>query len=163
MPNMPHTRIMTILDAAGISYRLLPHSAPAFTVEEAARTRGVMPAEMVKSILLRDKDGRYVMACVAGTDRLDARAVRAILPAEWKRLNFASAGEILCLTGCVQGAVAPVGLPAGVPVIFDEAIASCEKVSISSGDPVLGLELAPVDLIRVAGARLARIAERAEG
>ncbi len=32
---------------------------------------------MVKSILLRDGDGRFVMACVLGHARLDSRAVRA--------------------------------------------------------------------------------------
>jgi len=46
-----------------------------------------------------------------------------------------------------------------VPVLFDEAIAACARVNISSGDPTLGLELDPQDLLRVAGARLARISE----
>ena len=58
-----------------------------------------------------------------------------------------------------MGAVAPVGMPEGVPVLFDEAIAACTWVSISSGDPMLGLELDPQDLLRVTGARLATIAE----
>jgi prolyl-tRNA editing enzyme YbaK/EbsC (Cys-tRNA(Pro) deacylase) len=46
-----------------------------------------------------------------------------------------------------------------VPIIFDEAIARCPKVSISSGDPMAGLELDPQDLINLAGAQLAPIAE----
>jgi prolyl-tRNA editing enzyme YbaK/EbsC (Cys-tRNA(Pro) deacylase) len=52
-----------------------------------------------------------------------------------------------------------LGLPDDVPVVFDEAIARCEKVSISSGDPMAGLELDPKDLMRVAGAQLAPIVE----
>ena len=114
---------------------------------------------MVKSILLRDKDGRYMMACVTGDARLDPKAVRAHLPKSWKRLHFATAEEILAVTGCVQGAVTPLGLPDDVPVIFDEAIARCEKVSISSGDPMAGLELDTKGLMRAAGAQLAPIAE----
>ena len=157
--SVPKTRITDILDAHKIAYRVLPHSEPVFTVEAAAKQRGVVKEEMVKSILLRDKDGRYVMACVTGEARLDPKAVRAHLPKSWKRLHFATAEEILAVTGCVQGAVTPLGLPDDVPVIFDEAIARCEKVSISSGDPMAGLELDTKDLMRAAGAQLAPIAE----
>ena len=157
---VPQTRVMHILDAHHIPYRLLPHSEPVFTVEAAARQRGVVREEMVKSILLRDRDGRYVMACVPGDARLDLRAVRGHLPDGWKRLTFAAEEEIKTVTGSVQGAVAPLGLPGDVPVFFDESIAGMEKVNISSGDPMAGLELAPGDLIRAAGAQLAPIVDK---
>ncbi len=153
------TSVTKLLDAHGVEYRILPHTEPVFTVEAAARQRGVVKGAMVKSILLRDRDGRYVMACVAGDARVDPKAVRAQLPAEWKRLRFATGEEILAVTGCVQGAVAPLGLPGDLPVIFDEAIARQEMVSISSGDVMAGLELRSQDLIAVADARLAPIAE----
>jgi len=154
------TRITDLLDAQGIEYRLLPHSEPVFTVAAAAVQRGVVEEEMVKSILLRDKDGRYVMACVAGTARVDPRAVRASLPEGWGRLHFANAQEILTVTGCVQGAVSPLGLPEDVPVLFDAGFANSGRVNISSGDPMAGLELDPKDLVRVARARIAQISER---
>jgi Cys-tRNA(Pro)/Cys-tRNA(Cys) deacylase len=156
------TKITDLLDAHNIAYTLLPHTEPVFTVAAAAAQRGVVKEEMVKSILLREKSGqRYVMGCVTGDVRLDPRAVRAHLPAAegWKRLTFATAEEIWQVTGCVQGAVTPLGLPDDVPVIFDVAIAQCQRVNISSGDPLAGLELDPQDLIRLAGAQLAPIAE----
>jgi prolyl-tRNA editing enzyme YbaK/EbsC (Cys-tRNA(Pro) deacylase) len=76
-----------------------------------------------------------------------------------KWLYFATAEEIEAVTGYVQGAVESLGLADNVRVIFDEAILRCEKVSISSGDPMAGIELDPQDLTRVAGAQLASIAE----
>lgn len=157
------TKVIALLEAHGVPYRLLPHDEPVFTVEAAARQRGVVKEEMVKSILLREKaePRRYVMACVLGHMRLDPQAVRQALPGEWKRLTFASAEEILAVTGYVQGAVNPLCLPPAVPVVFDEAIAACTKVNISSGDPLLGVELAAADLIRLADAALAPIAEPA--
>jgi Cys-tRNA(Pro) deacylase len=151
------TKITNLLDNECVAYRVLPHSEPVLTVEAAARQRGVPEEEMIKSILLRERAGNYVMACVTGSARLDPKAVRAHLPEGWKRLSFASAAEIQEVTGFVQGAVAPLGLPPNVPLVFDEAIARCEKVNISSGDPMAGLELDPQDLIRVSGARLAPI------
>jgi Cys-tRNA(Pro) deacylase len=153
------TRITAFLDEQGVDYRLLPHSEQVFTVEAAAAQRGVQQEEMVKSILLRDKKRRYVMACVTGIDQLDPKAVRDYLPEEWKRLSFASQDEIKDVTGYVQGAVAPLCLPEDVPVVFDETIGGLKQVNISSGDPMAGLELRPQDLIRLAKATLAPIAK----
>src|SRR5512135_854143 len=113
MPEI-YTRVLAVLDEQGVPYRLLPHAEPVFTVEAAAQQRGVVKEEMVKSILLRDRTGRYVMACVTGAARVEPRRVREYLPEEWRRLQFASAEEILAVTGCPMGAVAPVGLPDGV-------------------------------------------------
>jgi prolyl-tRNA editing enzyme YbaK/EbsC (Cys-tRNA(Pro) deacylase) len=162
--NALKTKITNLLDAHQLAYRILPHSEPVFTVEAAAAQRGVVKEEMVKSILLREKKSRrrYVMACVTGDTRLDPQAVRAHLAEsdEWKRLTFATADEIQAITGYVQGAVAPLCLPEEVPVIFDEAITLCQKVNISSGDPMAGLELDTQDLIRLAGAQIAPIARR---
>ena len=157
-----NTKITDSLDANEIAYRLLPHTEPVFTVEAAAAQRGVVKEETVKSILLREKKGqRYVMACVTGQARLDPKAVRAHLPTAdgWKRLTFATADEIQIVTGYVQGAVAPLCLPNDVPVIFDKTIAGLQKVNISSGDPMAGLELDPQALIRLADAQIAIIAE----
>jgi prolyl-tRNA editing enzyme YbaK/EbsC (Cys-tRNA(Pro) deacylase) len=153
------TAITELLDRRRIPYRLLPHDEPVFTVAAAAAQRGVVKEEMVKSILLREKgQRRFVMACVTGDSRVNPQAVRRQLPGDWQRLSFASAGEILEVTGCVQGAVTPLALPADLPVIFDESIAQCIKVNISSGHPMAGLELDTQALIELAGARLAPIA-----
>ena len=159
MNNKLDTKVTRILDANEIPYRVLPHDEPVYTVDAAAAQRGVVREEMVKSLLLRDRKRRYVLACVTGDARLDPKAVRAHLPADWKRLSFASSEEIASETGYVQGAVTPLGLPDGVPVLFDEAIAACTKVNISSGDPLAGIELASQDLIRLSGAQVAPIAE----
>jgi prolyl-tRNA editing enzyme YbaK/EbsC (Cys-tRNA(Pro) deacylase) len=155
------TAITDLLDRKQIPYRLLPHSEPVFTVATAAAQRGVVKEEMVKSILLREKGHRrFVMACVTGESRVDLQAVRRHLRGEWQRLTFAGADEILQVTGCVQGAVTPLNLPEEVPIFFDEAIAQCVKVNISSGHPMAGLELKTRALIELAGARLAAIARR---
>jgi len=128
-------------------------------VEAAAAQRGVVKEEMVKSILLREKGGeRYAMACLTGDDRLLTQAVREYLPGDWKRLSFASKEEIAEITGYTMGAVAPLCLPEGMPVVFDESIPKCQKVNISSGDPMAGIELGTTDLIKLSGARIGSIA-----
>jgi hypothetical protein len=76
------TAIMDLLDREGVAYRRLPHDGPVFTVEAAAKTRGVRVEEMVKSILLRDKGGRYVMGCVTGEAQIDPQAAAGVEAAE---------------------------------------------------------------------------------
>jgi len=156
----PDTEVIRTLDAHGVKYRLLPHEEPVFTVDAAAEQRGVIKEEMVKSILLRDRKGKHVMACVTGDARLDPHAVRAHLGEGWGRLSFATAEQIKEVAGFVQGAVAPVGLPDDIPILFDQGIAACKRVNISSGDPMAGLELATEDLFRIARAQLAKIAAK---
>ncbi len=157
-----HTPITGLLDAAKIPYRRLPHAEPVFTIEAAAAQRGVVRQEMVKAILLREAAGqrRFVMACCLGDDRVDPKTVRAHLAGDWRRLTFAGDDEIRLVTTGVKGAVAPLALPPTIPVIFDQAIARCCNVNISSGDVMLGLELAAADLIRLSGAQLAAIASQ---
>lgn len=154
---MIKTKITDLLDAHNIIYRLLPHAEPVFTVEAAAAQRGVVKEEMVKSILLKDRAGRYAMACVPGPAKLDPQAVRVALGDEWKRMSFATSEEITAVTGYMQGAVAPLCLPAEIPVVMDEFFSTVRQCNISTGDPMAGLELATQDLIRLTGARLARI------
>ena len=158
---MIDTKVTRLLDDQNVPYTLLPHSEPVFTVETAAAQRGVVKEEMVKSILMRERrrPRRYVLACVLGDTRLDYKAVRTHLGDDWKRLTFARGEEIEAVTGYVQGAVNPLCLPDDVPVVFDVAIAQCKNVNISSGDPMAGIEMKPGDLIRLAGAKLAVIAE----
>ncbi len=152
------TKATRLLAAHGVAYRLLPHTQPVFTVAEAAAQRGVVAEEMVKSILLRETGrDRYVMACILGPDRLDHRAVRDFLPGQWNRLTFAGDDEITAVTGYPKGAVNPLGMPDGVPVMFDEVIADRGRVNISTGHLMYGLELDAADLIRLSNAQLASI------
>ena len=160
--------VMHILDVAQLPYRMLPHKRVALTVALAAAERQVPEEEMIKCILLRDKAGRFVLAAIPGDVELDVQRVRDVLTG-FSRLSFASAEEITRITGYTLGAVAPFSLNESIPVVLDEAIgllaAAQRPVNISSGDPLLGLELAAADLIGLLGDRacFGRIGKSNEG
>ena len=98
---------------------------------------------MVKSILLCDRSRPLRHGVRAGREpRVIPKAVQAALGAGWRRLHFASADEILAVTGCVQGAVTPIGLPDDVPVIFDKAIGRLAPATSAAAIRCAGLELA---------------------
>ena len=152
--------ILNILEEKQIPHKILPHEEPVFTIETAARQRDVVTETMVKSILLREsrhQAPRYAMGCVPGHMQVHPQAVRAVLPPEWKRLTFASKEEITAVTTYIMGAVSPLCLPPNIPIIFDEAFMELTAVSISSGDPEFGIELAASDLIRLVNPIIAPI------
>ncbi|MEM9777180.1 MAG: YbaK/EbsC family protein [Chloroflexota bacterium] len=153
-----NTKVTKFLDGQNISYTLLPHTEPVYTMEGAAAQRGVQPEEMLKSILLRDKDRKYVMACVLGYGQLDPKKVRAFFPdGQYRRLTFASAEEITEQIGYSKGAVAPFNLPDGIPLVIDERIKKLERFNTSTGDHMCGIELATADLLAVTNPFLADI------
>lgn len=152
------TKVTKLLIENNITYKELPHTEAVFTMEAAAAQRGVVPGEMLKSILLRDKSHSYVMACVLGYGQLDPKKVRALFPdGTFRRLTFASAEEITEQTGFIKGAVAPFGLPDTIPLVIDHNITQLERINTSSGDHMLGIELATADLLAVTQAQLADI------
>ena len=157
---MIKTFVTDYLNEHDVSYKILPHAEPVFTVEAAAAQRGVLIEEMVKSILLRErKKRRFVMACRVGNSRLDPQKVRVLLPGNWKRLSFATAEEIYQMTGYTKGSVSPLVMPKGLPIVFDYAIKKCRNVNISSGDPMAGLELRSEDLLRLVNPLIGAITE----
>jgi len=139
------TKITELLSKNNISFRLLPCSKPVFTCEEAAQQRGISINEMIKCILLVDKDKKYFLACLQGDKQLDPNKVRELV--ECKRLSFASKQEISEILGYEMGAVPPLLLRNQIQIIFDDEIKRLEKCNISSGDPIFGLELKASDLI----------------
>ncbi|KLV06494.1 hypothetical protein C9I92_18005 [Photobacterium ganghwense] len=139
------TPVTIFLDHEGVAYRLLPHQQPAKTIEEAARERGVDPRHMVKSILLRDMSGFHVLACVPGLAQVDPTKVRAMFGC--RRMTCADARDVEKVTGLVIGTVAPIGLKQTLPVIFDHSITRLQRVNISSGDRMAGIELDTEDLL----------------
>lgn len=144
MNNM-QTSVIHFLDNEGVDYRLLPHSKPAKTIEEAAKERGVAPEQMVKSILLCDMSGFHVLACVPGPAQVDPTKVRAMFGC--RRMTCANAADVEKITGLVIGTVAPIGLKQPLPLIFDHSIKAHERVNISSGDRMAGIELETDDLL----------------
>lgn len=142
--------VMQILDASHVDYRMLPHKRIAKTVQLAAAERRVAVTEMVKCILLKDKGGKFALACLTGEADLDVQRVRHYLP-DHSRLSFASPDEIRSVTGYELGSVAPYSLRADIPLVLDQSVTHHQRVNISSGDPRLGLELASADLIRTLG------------
>jgi Cys-tRNA(Pro)/Cys-tRNA(Cys) deacylase len=122
---------------------------------DAAAALGVDPGRVLKT-LIADVDGRLVAAVVPVAGELDLRALAAAVGGRRAVLAEAAAAERA--TGSVVGGISPLGMRRSLPTVVDEAAAALPTVFVSAGRRGLQVEVAPADLVRLAGARLAPIA-----
>lgn len=149
------TALTQYLDQQQVAYRLLMHKTPSVSIEDAARQRGIHPAQMVKAILLRDMDNRYTLACVPGDQSVDPKKVRALL--QCRRMTCVDLAQVHEITGYHIGTVTPLLLKTAMPIIFDPLINEAHEVTISSGSNMAGIALRLPDLIKLCHPQFASI------
>ncbi|MCU1658984.1 MAG: ebsC [Pseudonocardiales bacterium] len=123
--------------------------------EEAAAALGVAPERIFKT-LIASVDGRLVCAVVPVAGRLDLKGLAAAVGG--KRADLAEPAAAARATGYVVGGISPLGQKSRLPVVVDASAESFDTVYVSAGKRGLQVELAPADLVRLAGAALAPIA-----
>jgi Cys-tRNA(Pro)/Cys-tRNA(Cys) deacylase len=123
--------------------------------EEAADALGIDPARIFKT-LIASVEGKLACAVVPVAARLDLKALAAALGG--KRAEMADPAAAARATGYVVGGISPLGQRSRLPVVVDASASGFETVYVSAGRRGLQVELAPADLVRMAGARLAPIA-----
>lgn len=162
---MSGTPATAALIAAGIAftehaYRHDP-AAQNFGLEaaEALALAASIEPERVFKTLLADADGRLVVAIVPVTGKLDLKALAAAVGG--KRAAMADPALAERRTGYVVGGISPIGQKTAHETVLDETAELWDTVFVSGGRRGLDLELAPADLVRATGARLAAIAATA--
>ena len=65
--------------------------------------------------------------------------------------------ELLSLTGYVHGGCSPIGMKKQLPTFIHKTARQLDKIFVSAGKVGLQIELAPDDLINVAGCKEADI------
>ncbi len=142
---MLKTPVMEKLDELEISYTVKPHSKPVYTSQDAACERNVGLSQIVKTMLLIDRDGNMVVAVLPGNRRLDLKKIKKLMGVN--DLRLLDKETVARRLGLVAGAIAPIDERFdGLTMFVDPAVFEEEFVDISSGDPCAGLELSRQDL-----------------
>ena len=110
---------------------------------------------MFKTLVV-DLSGSLATAIVPVAARLDLKAVASALGA--KRATMAEPAAAERATGYVRGGISPLGQRRRLPCVVDESALGFERIHVSAGRRGLEIGLAPGDLVRLAGAVVARIA-----
>ena len=121
---------------------------------EAAEVLGIDPARVFKTLMV-DVDGRLAVGVVPVSGNLDLKAMAAALGG--KKAAMAEPAAAQRRTGYVLGGISPLGQRQSSPTVVDESALELDTILVSGGRRGLDIELSPEELIRLTGARTARI------
>lgn len=139
----------------GIEAELITDVGDTPTVPAAAQALGVLPEQIVKTLLFLVKEGstrRPILVLGHGAERLEKGPLAAHVGVGKKRLQLASAERVIELLGYPAGGVPPFGHRNVIPALMDgslERLGGTTTVYAGGGDDRTMLALTVAELIRV--------------
>jgi Ala-tRNA(Pro) deacylase len=153
----PIDLVKDYLDQQGVDYEIVPHPAR-FTAAAEARAAGVVPQEAVKDVVLTG-GGDVALALIPASERLDLRKAQAALELD-SRPELATEDEIRARFPEFEvGALPPCGPVHDVTEIVDRRLLEHDRVLCASGDHQHSVRIAPSEIVRLAGARVADLCQ----
>ena len=150
------TNVMRVLDGKKIKYVSHSYEPDAsMSGEEIAGILGEDPRKVFKTRVTQGKSGAYYVFVVPVGAGLDLK--KAAKASGEKAVSMIRQKELLPLTGYVHGGCSPIGMKKQFPIFIHETAAELDRVFVSAGKVGFQIELAPEDLIRAAGCRIADI------
>ncbi len=138
----PSSPAIEAATAAGIAFRLV-HQGEVSSAEEAAEKRGISISQLVKTLVVRVEEDRYVLVLVPGDSGMDYKKLREHLAV--RRLTMPDPEEALAATGYRRGTITPLG--SGQPAILDRGLVGLEEISLGAGVEGWAIHLDPADLV----------------
>jgi Cys-tRNA(Pro)/Cys-tRNA(Cys) deacylase len=121
---------------------------------EASEALGIPPERTFKT-LVAAVDGALAVGVVPVHRQLDLKALAAAVGG--KKATMAEVAAAERATGYVTGGISPIGQKRRLPVVVDSSALALGTMFCSAGRRGLEIEIAPADLIRAAGAKIAAI------
>ena len=144
--SLQKTNAARLLDAAGISYQLVPYEVDEEHLEAShvAEQLGEELDRVFKTLVLRgDRNGLFV--CVMpGSLEVDLRTAARI--SGNKNCAMIHVKELLPLTGYIRGGCSPIGMKKLLPTFLHESAFLYDTIYVSAGVRGLQLRLSPEDL-----------------
>jgi Cys-tRNA(Pro) deacylase len=154
---MSEDAALAAIRASGLDFDVTRHG-PVRSLEEAASARGVEPADIIKTLVVRRAEDDYVLVLVPGDRTISWPKLRELLAVN--RLSMPDAAVAKDATGYERGAITPFGATRSWPVIADELIAG-RRVSIGGGGHGVAFTIDGAALIGALNAQRADVTEPA--
>lgn len=140
------TNALRLLDAMGVSYRLLTVPVPensagpvALSAPEIAERLGRSPEAVFKTLVTAGKSREHYVFVVPGSGELDLRKAAAAVGE--KSIEMIPAKELLPLTGYVHGGCSPIGMKRALRTTIDQSAEAQGTIVISAGRIGLHMEI----------------------
>jgi Cys-tRNA(Pro)/Cys-tRNA(Cys) deacylase len=123
-------RFLADATARGLAVELVERLA-ASSLEEAAGILGIAPGDIVKSLVVKHKDGSFLFALVPGDRQISWPKLRQLVGVN--KLSLPSADVALAATGYERGTITPLGSTSAWPVYADSTITG-RRISMGAGE-----------------------------
>ncbi|MCU1434051.1 MAG: hypothetical protein JWR71_776 [Pseudarthrobacter sp.] len=123
-------RFLADAAARGLEVQIVERMA-ARSLEEAAGILGITPADIVKSLVVKHKDGTFLFALIPGNRQISWPKLRALVGVN--KLSLPSADVALDATGYERGTITPLGSTTQWPVYADSTITG-RRISMGAGE-----------------------------
>ena len=144
-------RVRAALAAAGLADGIREFPAGTRTAADAAAAVGVAVGRIAKSIVFRAGDDP-VLVIASGANRVSKAKVARVIGV---KLAPAGADFVIATTGFAPGGVSPFGHRDGLPIVIDRDLLQFPTIWAAAGSARHVFEIAPADLVRLAGGRVA--------
>ncbi|MGA4508040.1 aminoacyl-tRNA deacylase [Propionibacteriaceae bacterium G1746] len=151
----PEQRALAAFEASGVPFTITRHG-PVRSLAEAAEARGVAPADIIKSLVVRRGEGDYLFVLVPGDREISWPKLRELLGVN--RMSMPDAKQAFEVTGYERGTITPFGSTTAWPVVADATVAG-RTVSLGAGAHWVAATIHGDDVIRVLGAQVADVTE----
>lgn len=118
-----------------------------FTVEDAAKTVGVPPEEILKSLIFVLDKKKPCLVLMSGSNRVDSK--KAALALGGKRGKMMSPDEVFSNYGFHIGGVPPVGYEEKLPAVLDEDLFKYKIVWSAAGTDHAFFPIEPERLLKI--------------
>ena len=148
------TNAARLLDAAGISYELIPYEFDEsdLAAQHVAEELNEPIDRVFKTLVLRgDRNGLFVCV-IPGSFEVDLKLAAKL--SGNKSCDLIPMKELLPNTGYIRGGCSPVGMKKTYPTFIHESCLLYDSIYVSAGQRGLQLKIAPQDLIDYTRAEL---------
>jgi Cys-tRNA(Pro) deacylase len=150
----PEERARAALEASGIAFEITRHG-PVRSLAEAAAARGLDPAQIIKTIVVRRSDDDYLFVLVPGGRTISWPKLRALLGVS--RLSMPDQHVARDVTGYERGTITPFGSLLPWPVVADTRVLGAGTVSVGAGAHGVAATVDGAELVRVLSAEVADV------
>jgi Cys-tRNA(Pro)/Cys-tRNA(Cys) deacylase len=155
MASVTATPAIRAVEDAGLTYRVIRHG-PVRNLAEAAAARGVEPADVIKTLVVRRADDDYLFVLVPGDRTISWPKLRKLLGVS--RLSMPDAQAAKAATGYERGTITPFGSLHPWPVIADARMTGRE-ITLGAGEHGTAIAIAADDALAALAAEVADISE----
>lgn len=152
---MTRQRVEADARARGVAIEFVERPG-AGSLEEAADLLGIAPSDIVKTLVVKRKDGTFLFALVPGDRQIAWPKLRAVVGVN--KLQLPDAAQALEATGYERGTITPFGSTTAWPVYADERITG-RRVAMGAGEPGLSAFVAADALVSGLSANLGDLSD----